>query len=467
MFTLISSTLAVIGHHLASEEPVSWRRAAAGAVVVLALSWCAARPCRPGWQVLSATGLAQLLLHQALSVPRLAGPQHAEAHGSVLGIGRTAHHGTWPMTAAHCVAACVMALLMHRADRALSRLPDTVGRWVQAAVAATVTAFGLRCRPGVRPALRTVPLALDGVAVRPAAATMLCHAVVRRGPPDGWAGDVPLILTGSSAAGRGPSRVPRGFSIMNTSRTPRRLRKLGLQVRRLCIAAVGAVVVVGVAAGPAAAHAEVTASDPRALAENVTLSFTSEAESDTAGIKELRVVLPKGIAPDALTLKDAPKDWKLTATADGYSIGGPALATGTDAEYSVTVRQLPDEKSLAFKTLETYGDGKIDRWIEVPANGEKVDNPAPVLELKAAAPGAKLIAPAPSPTPSSAAPSAPAAPAAAAAQPSAPAGSASARAASAEDAGSGAGAVAGVIAAVLLLVAGGTFWWVRRGRGNA
>lgn len=148
MFTLISSTLAVIGHHLASEEPVSWRRAAAGAVVVLALSWCAARPCRPGWQVLSATGLAQLLLHQALSVPRLAGPQHAEAHGSVLGIGRTAHHGTWPMTAAHCVAACVMALLMHRADRALSRLPDTVGRWVQAAVAATVTAFGLRCRPG-------------------------------------------------------------------------------------------------------------------------------------------------------------------------------------------------------------------------------------------------------------------------------------------------------------------------------
>ncbi|MET7532901.1 DUF1775 domain-containing protein [Streptomyces goshikiensis] len=464
MFTLISSTLAVIGHHLASEEPVSWRRAAAGAVVVLALSWCAARPCRPGWQVLSATGLAQLLLHQALSVPRLAGPQHAEAHGSVLGIGRTAHHGTWPMTAAHCVAACVMALLMHRADRALSRLPDTVGRWVQAAVAATVTAFGLRCRPGVRPAPRTVPLARDGVAVRPAAATMLCHAVVRRGPPDGWAGDVPLILTGSSAAGRGPSRVPRGFSIMNTSRTPRRLRKLGLQVRRLCIAAVGAVVVVGVAAGPAAAHAEVTASDPRALAENVTLSFTSEAESDTAGIKELRVVLPKGIAPDALTLKDAPKDWKLTATADGYSIGGPALATGTDAEYSVTVRQLPDEKSLAFKTLETYGDGKIDRWIEVPANGEKVDNPAPVLELKAAAPGAKLIAPAPSPTPSSAAPSAPAA---AAAQPSAPAASTSARAANAEDAGSGAGAVAGVIAAVLLLAAGGTFWWVRRGRGNA
>ncbi|MFE9842022.1 DUF1775 domain-containing protein [Streptomyces goshikiensis] len=471
MFTLISSTLAAVGHHLASEEPVSWRRAAAGAVVVLALSWCAARPCRPGWHVLGATALAQLLLHQALSVPRLAGPQHAGAHGGVLGIGRTAHHGTWLMTAAHCAAACVMALLMHRADQALSRLPDTVGRWVQAAVAATVTAFRIRCRPGVRPAPRTVPVALDGAAVRPAAATatatatMLYHAVVRRGPPDGWAGDVPLILTGSSAAGRGPSHAPRGFPIMNRSRTRRRLRRVALQLRRRCIAAVGAVVVVGVAAGPAAAHAEVTASDPRALAENVTLSFTSEAESETAGIKELRVVLPKGIAPDALTLKDAPKDWKLTATADGYTIGGPALATGTDAEYSVTVRQLPDEKSLAFKTLETYGDGKIDRWIEVPTGGEKVDNPAPLLELKAAAPGAKLIAPAPSPTPtpSSAAPAAPAAPAA---QVSAPVASTSTRAASDEQGGN-TGAVAGVIAAVLLLAAGGTFWWVRRGRGHA
>ncbi|MFI5640814.1 DUF1775 domain-containing protein [Streptomyces goshikiensis] len=462
MFTLISSTLAVIGHHLASEEPVSWRRAGAGAVVVLVLSWCAARPCRPGWHVLGATGLAQLLLHQALSVSRSAGPQHAEAHAGVLGTGRTTHHGTWPMTAAHCVAACVMALLMHRADQALSRLPRTVGRWVQTAVTATLTAFRLRCRPGLRPAPRTAPAALDGVAVRPAAAT-LCHAVVRRGPPDGWAGDVPLILTGSSAAGRGPSRVPRGFSTMNRSRTRRRLRRTALQLRRLCIAAVGAVVVVGVAAGPAAAHAEVTASDPRALAENVTLSFTSEAESETAGIKELRVVLPKGIAPDALTLKDAPKDWKLTATADGYTIGGPALATGTDAEYSVTVRQLPDEKSLAFKTLETYGDGKIDRWIEVPSGAEKVDNPAPLLELKAAAPGAKLIAPAPSPTPSSAAPSAPSAPAA---QSSAPVASTSTRAASDEEGGN-TGAVAGVIAAVLLLAAGGTFWWVRRGRAQA
>ncbi|WP_406739292.1 DUF1775 domain-containing protein [Streptomyces sp. NBC_00853] len=235
---------------------------------------------------------------------------------------------------------------------------------------------------------------------------------------------------------------------------------------RLGLAAFGALVVLGITAGPAAAHAEVTASDPRALAENVTLSFTSEAESDSAGIAELRVVLPKGITPDAVTLKGAPEGWKLTATPDGYSIGGTALANGTDAEYSITVRQLPDEKALAFKTLETYGDGKVSRWIEVPTNGEKVDNPAPVLELKAAAPGAKPIAPSPSPSPTPP-PSAVPSEQPLAAAPSAPAAAASTAATNAKAAGSSTGAVLGVVAAVLVLAAAGTFWWLRRGRSQA
>ncbi|PWK64539.1 uncharacterized protein YcnI [Streptomyces sp. CG 926] len=457
MFTLLSGMLAIVGHHLASEEPVSWRRAAAGSSVVLALSWLAARPRRPGWYVVTATGLAQLLLHRALSVPPAAGARHTETHGGALEIGRTAHHSTGTMTAVHCLAACLMALLMHRTDQVLGRLPETVGRWIQAAVAAAVAAFGVRSRSGVRTGSRTVGVALDGSAVRPMVTTMLCHAVVRRGPPDRCAGDVPLILTGPSAAGRVPSLVPRGFSIMTGTHMRPQLRRLG-------IAAVGALVVVGVAAGPAAAHAEVTASDPRALAENVTLSFSSEAESETAGISELRVVLPKGIAPDAVTLKDAPKEWKLTATPDGYAIGGPALATGTDAEYSVTVRQLPDEKSLAFKTLETYGDGKVARWIEVPTDGEKVDNPAPVLKLEAAAPGAEPLAPSPSASPSAVLPSAQ--PPAAAAS-AAPVAAASERATGEQAAGSSTGAVVGVIAAVLLLAAAGTFWWVRRNRSQA
>lgn len=249
----------------------------------------------------------------------------------------------------------------------------------------------------------------------------------------------------------------------HTSPTSYTLRgsRARLPLRRLGLAVAGSAVLLGLAAGPAAAHAEVSASDPRALAENVTLSFTSEAESDTAGIAELRVVLPQGIAPDAVTLKEAPEGWKLTATPDGYSVGGAALATGTDAEYSITVRQLPDAKSLAFKTLETYGDGKVSRWIEVPADGQKVDNPAPLLTLRAAAPGAKPIAASPSPTPS---PSVPVA------QPSSPAASASAPAPQTANAadeggtGAGTGVVVAVVAAVLVLGGAGAAWWARRSR---
>ncbi|WP_405791545.1 YcnI family protein [Streptomyces sp. NBC_00029] len=231
-------------------------------------------------------------------------------------------------------------------------------------------------------------------------------------------------------------------------------------VRRPVVAAVGSLVLLGIAAGPAAAHAEVSASDPRALAENVTLSFTSEAESDTAGITELRVVLPDGITPDAVTLKEAPTGWKLTVTPDGYSVGGAALATGTDAEYSITVRQLPDVKSLPFKTLESYGDGKVSRWIEVPADGRKVDNPAPVLDLKPAAPGAKPLAPSTSPTPARSTPSAePPSPA-----PAAAAESPATRTAAETGTGSSTGLIAAAVAAVVLLAGAAAFWWARRSR---
>ncbi len=352
------------------------------------------------------------------------------------------------MAAAHGVATCAMALLMHRADQVLSRLPATVGRWIQRAVAAAAAGFGALHRPRPWPRPRTAPVPRGVPAVRQAVATTLCHSVVRRGPPAAYAGDGP----------RSP-RTERLLFLMTGTQSLPRPRGLGL-------AALGALVVLGVSAGPAAAHAGVTASDPRALAENVTLSFTSEAESDSAGIAELRVVLPKGIAPDAVTLKDAPEGWKLTATPDGYSIGGAALAIGTDAEYSITVRQLPDEKSLAFKTLETYGDGKVSRWIEVPTGGEKVDNPAPVLELKAPAPGAEPVAPSPSPTPTptpATTPSAVPSEQPSAADPSALAAASNAEATDAEETGSGGtGTVLGAVAAVLVAAAVGAFWWLRR-----
>ncbi|MCH5671055.1 DUF1775 domain-containing protein [Streptomyces gilvus] len=211
-------------------------------------------------------------------------------------------------------------------------------------------------------------------------------------------------------------------------------------------------------AGPALAHAEVEADTPRALAENVTLSFVSEAESDSAGFTQLRVVLPEGIAPGDVKLDAAPKGWKLKPTGDGYTLGGPALKAGVDAEHSIKVRQLPDAKEIAFKTVETYSDGEISRWIELPDGGPEPEQPAPVLKLTAAAPGAK-------PAVTASAPSSPT-PSAAASAPSDATPAASEEAAERDEDSSTVPLVAGVAVAVVAL-GGGAWWLVRRRSASA
>ncbi|WP_105972419.1 DUF1775 domain-containing protein [Streptomyces geranii] len=167
--------------------------------------------------------------------------------------------------------------------------------------------------------------------------------------------------------------------------------------RRLALTAAAATTLVLFTAGPAAAHMEVESDKAQALAENVEISFHAEAESDSAGISEVRVILPEGIAPGDVSYGEGPKGWKFATDDEGYTVKGAALKTGVSAEYSIVVRQLPDAKELAFKSLQTYSDGSIDRWIELDEGGEQ---PAPVLKLKAAAPGAKPITPTPTESPS-------------------------------------------------------------------
>jgi uncharacterized protein YcnI len=164
-------------------------------------------------------------------------------------------------------------------------------------------------------------------------------------------------------------------------------------------------------AGPAAAHVEVSADKSRAGATDVTLTFHGEAENPS-GIKSERVVLPEGIAPADVTLVKAPAGWTFQATADGFTVGGKALASGKDAEWKVKVAKLPDgETRLSFRTVETYADGEVSRWIEIQEEGEEEsENPAPLITLKpgpstapattSPAPAASSAAPVPSAVPS-------------------------------------------------------------------
>ncbi len=161
-----------------------------------------------------------------------------------------------------------------------------------------------------------------------------------------------------------------------------------LVVRGLSIVG-GVVVAVGLFGSPAWAHVEVSADKPQAGATNVTVTFTSEAESASAGIASEQVTLPAGITPDQVRLATGPPGWVLSPESNGFKVGGPALPVGTDAQFSVVITALPATATeLTFKLIETYSDGTIVRWIDETQPGQpEPDHPAPILRLAAASPG--------------------------------------------------------------------------------
>jgi uncharacterized protein YcnI len=156
--------------------------------------------------------------------------------------------------------------------------------------------------------------------------------------------------------------------------------------------------------GPAFAHSKVTIQPAQAGATDAVITVNVEAESTKAGAVSVRVVLPDGIVPTQLTYVSGPSGWAMKPETDGYTVSGPALAPGKEANHRIKARQLPMAPEIAFKVVQTYSDGQVDRWIEPPsaANPDPA-NLAPVVKL--AAPPGGFPPPSPSVTPSSAAPS--------------------------------------------------------------
>jgi hypothetical protein len=70
----------------------------------------------------------------------------------------------------------------------------------------------------------------------------------------------------------------------------------------------------------------------------------------------------------------------------------------------VSMGPLPKVDQVVFKTLQTYSDGEVVRWIEEPAtDGTEPEKPAPTLKLTAAgaAPAAAATGPAVTAAPAS------------------------------------------------------------------
>ncbi|MBY8879198.1 YcnI family protein [Actinacidiphila acidipaludis] len=189
---------------------------------------------------------------------------------------------------------------------------------------------------------------------------------------------------------------------MSGSRIP--ARRSPLRTRAAAVAALAGGVVL-LSAVPAFAHVTV---QPNTAAKGSysTVAFKVPNEQDKASTVRVEVNLPADHPIASVSLQPVP-GWtaqvttsKLTTplkTDDGtvdqavtkIVWTGGKIAPGQFQQFPVSLGPLPDDAgSLVFKTLQTYDNGDIVRWIEVPQTGQpEPQNPAPSLTLTAAATG--------------------------------------------------------------------------------
>ncbi|MET7738890.1 YcnI family protein [Streptomyces sp. NPDC005385] len=167
---------------------------------------------------------------------------------------------------------------------------------------------------------------------------------------------------------------------------------------------VAALTLAGVLAAAGAASAHVTV-HPESYAKGATdgvLSFRVPNEEDTASTTKVQVFLPTDhpllgvlVTPQAgwtakvttTRLKKPVKtdDGTITDAVSEITWTGGRIRHGEFQDFDVAFGQLPDDTGrLSFKTLQTYSDGNVVRWIEeAKAGADEPENPAPALRLTA------------------------------------------------------------------------------------
>ncbi|MER5471475.1 YcnI family protein [Streptomyces sp. NPDC002685] len=175
---------------------------------------------------------------------------------------------------------------------------------------------------------------------------------------------------------------------------------------------VAALTTAGVLAAGGAAFAHVTV-HPESYAKGATdglLSFRVPNEEDTASTTKVQIFLPTDhpvlgvlVTPQAgwtakvttVKLKKPIKtdDGTITNAVSEITWTGGRIRHGEFQDFDVAFGQLADDTDqLSFKTLQTYSDGTVARWIEEAKGGEEPENPAPVLALTAKGEGEETSA---------------------------------------------------------------------------
>jgi uncharacterized protein YcnI len=154
-------------------------------------------------------------------------------------------------------------------------------------------------------------------------------------------------------------------------------------------------------ANVSAAHVNI---DPKEAMQGgyATMVFRMPNERDDASTVKLEVYMPTEHPIASVRTMDVP-GWKIKIKmrkldkpidAHGRKIDevvgtitwtankGHALKPMKFMQFPVSMGRLPEVDSLTFKTIQTYDNGEVVRWIEeATEGGEEPEKPAPVLKL--------------------------------------------------------------------------------------
>jgi periplasmic copper chaperone A len=157
----------------------------------------------------------------------------------------------------------------------------------------------------------------------------------------------------------------------------------------------------GVVMMPGSALAHVSVDPDTAEAGGyATLAFRVPNERDDASTTRLEVVFPRDSPLGHASVKPIPGwtstttmkklatpirsgDSEITEAPSSIVWKGGSIGAGEFQEFEISTGRLPDDAgTLAFKAVQTYSNGEVVRWIEIPsAGGAEPEHPAPMLTV--------------------------------------------------------------------------------------
>ncbi|MGW5066722.1 YcnI family copper-binding membrane protein [Streptomyces cyaneofuscatus] len=195
---------------------------------------------------------------------------------------------------------------------------------------------------------------------------------------------------------------------------------------RLCTLVAATAIGLSTIAAPAFAHVSVQPEGTAAQGGYATVNVKVPNERDDASTVKVEMSLPTEHPLSSVMPQPVP-GWKTEVTKSpldkplevhgrkiteavskvSWTATGKGIEPGYFQKFPLSVGQLPeDTDQLVLKSVQTYSNKEVVRWIEVAEEGQEAEHPAPVLALTASDGSHEATEPSPAAAPTAGAPEA-------------------------------------------------------------